>query len=259
MQNLSVTLVQSDLHWENPVANLSMFEEKLSILNSPTDLIILPEMFTTGFTMNAHALAEPANSTTTKWLKMIAQQHNALVMGSIITKENQKYFNRLLAAYPNGEIMKYDKRHLFRMAGEDATYSPGNELLIVKVNEWRIAPFVCYDLRFPVWSRNTNLQYDMAIYIANWPQTRRLAWSALLTARAIENLCYVAGVNRIGLDGKGIQYTGDSCVINYKGETLYNSENKDEVCTIILSKEELVSFREKFPAHLDADQFTLLA
>ncbi|MCS6824629.1 MAG: amidohydrolase [Cytophagaceae bacterium] len=257
MQDLKLTIVQTSLHWENPTANLAMLEEKISHNRPDTDLILLPEMFTTGFTMNAASLAEPDNSTTLKWLKMLARQTQATVAGSYIVNEKMHYYNRLVAVYPNGEVMKYNKRHLFRMAGEHNTYSAGTERLIFKINGWSVAAFICYDLRFPVWSRNINNEYDLAIYVANWPEARSSAWNTLLPARAIENLCYVAGVNRTGEDGNHITYSGQSAVYDYKGEPMVKFNNEERVETIVLKKDELLAYRQKFPAHLDADTFRI--
>lgn len=261
MDNLTVTLIQTALHWEDAVANLAMFEEKIWQINAPTDLIVLPEMFTTGFTMNAVSLAEPMNLTTFKWMKQQAAQTGAVVTGSYIVKEKEHYFNRLVWMRPDGTFEVYDKRHLFRMAEEHHTYSAGNHKIIVELKGWRICPFICYDLRFPVWSRNTmsgeTLAYDCLIYVANWPQARSHAWRTLLQARAIENLSYVIGVNRVGADGKDIIYSGNSAVINHKGEILFEQANKEQIHRQILDAEELMAFRQKFPAYLDADSFSI--
>ncbi len=263
MADLRVTLIQTPLHWENSAANLAMLEEKIWQIDQATDLIVLPEMFTTGFTMNAAALAEPMNLTTFKWMKAQAAQTGAVVTGSYIVKENNQYFNRLVWMQPDGEYKVYDKRHCFRMAGEHEVYTPGYQRLIVTWKGWRICPLVCYDLRFPVWSRNVrqgnngHLSYDCLIYVANWPQSRRIAWNTLLQARAIENLSYVVGVNRTGTDAKGIDYSGDSAVITPKGEYLLSLGLADLVQTVVLDREALDHFRAAFPAYLDADQFTL--
>ncbi len=265
MADLRVTLIQTPLHWENPAANLAMLEEKIWQIDQPTDLIVLPEMFTTGFTMHAAALAEPMNLTTFKWMKTQAAQTGAVVTGSYIVKENNQYFNRLVWMQPDGEYKVYDKRHCFRMAGENEIYTPGHQRLITTWKGWRICPLVCYDLRFPVWSRNVlqgnggHLSYDCLIYVANWPQSRHTAWNTLLQARAIENLSYVVGVNRTGTDAKGIDYRGDSAVITPKGEYLLSPGPADLVQTIVLAREVLDHFRAVFPAYLDADQFTLQA
>jgi omega-amidase len=257
MQDLKITIIQSDLHWENPGANISMFEEKIWKIREQADVIVLPEMFTTGFTMNAPALAEPMNLTAFKWMKQQAAQTGAVVTGSLIIKEKDRYFNRLIWMQPDGKFFMYDKRHLFRMAEEHQIYSPGREKLLVEWKGWKIRPLICYDLRFPVWSRNRQNEYDLLIYVANWPEARRLPWKTLLQARAIENLSYVVGVNRIGKDGKGITYCGESSIISPKGEVLWQKESSEEIVTYALSKAELASFRAKFPADRDADEFTL--
>ncbi|HEX5170385.1 MAG TPA: nitrilase-related carbon-nitrogen hydrolase, partial [Cyclobacteriaceae bacterium] len=203
MHDLKVTIIQSDLHWEDIGANLAMFEEKIWRINANTDVIILPEMFTTGFTMGASRMAEMMNMRTTKWMRQMADQTGALILGSFIANVHERYFNRLLWMEPGGHYKTYDKRHLFRMANEHKTYSAGESVLIGSWKGWRICPLVCYDLRFPVWSRNTfeitsrRLAYDLLIYIANWPTIRIDAWDALLKARAIENLSYTIGVNRV--------------------------------------------------------------
>lgn len=257
MQTLTLTLIQSELHWQNPTANLAMFEEKIWKINQKTDLIILPEMFTTGFSMAAKDLAEPMNLTTFKWMRQQAEQTGAVITGSYIVKENDAYFNRLLWMQPNGEYAIYDKRHLFRMADEHLTYTAGTKNIIQELKGWRIMPQICYDLRFPVWSRNVDLQYDLLIYVANWPQPRTLAWNILLQARAIENLAFCAGVNRVGSDGIGKEYVGDSAVIDFKGNRLFYETEKEAIHTITLDKSEMIAFREKFPTNLDADKFEI--
>lgn len=257
--SLKVTLIQSNLVWEDITKNLEMFSGKLTSIGK-TDIIILPEMFTTGFTMNAANLAETEDGGTIAWLKKSAKQYKSAIVGSIIyTNENGKFFNRLIWAFPNGEIKTYDKRHLFRMAEEHHTFSAGNSKLIVEYKGWKICPLICYDLRFPVWSRNNKANsYDCLIYIANWPAVRKEAWSKLLLARAIENQVYVIGVNRIGEDGKGILYAGNSIVVNPKGEEiLVTKEYEEEISSCKLSLEELHSFREKFPVGEDADDFII--
>jgi predicted amidohydrolase len=265
---MHVTLIQSNLHWHDPVANRAALEEQIFNLPEPTDLIILPEMFTTGFTMEARAVAEPMNLTTFRWLKQMAAQTGAVVTGSYVAQEGdgstvRKYFNRLIWMQPDGKFDIYDKRHLFRMAGEDKIYTAGNQRIIKEWKGWRICPLICYDLRFPVWSRNLTSQshefaYDLLLYVANWPAARRHPWNTLLQARAIENLSYVVGVNRVGIDGNGNSYTGDSAVIDFKGELLFRHSDTEIVHQQTLSLDELRAFREKFPANLDADFFTLV-
>lgn len=258
-EEISITLIQSELHWENIPANLAMFEEKIWQIGKNTDLIVLPEMFSTGFTMNVKELAEPMNLTTFKWIKQQAAQTKAVVTGSYIVKEKDQYFNRLLWMQPDGNFTFYDKRHLFRMAGEHQYYAMGQSLVINQWKGWNFCGLICYDLRFPVWSRNApTLKYDCLYYVANWPQPRANAWNTLLRARAIENLSYVVGVNRVGQDGNGIAYTGESAVIDAKGNELFYQKDISAIPTITLKYSELLSFREKFPAYLDADNYELL-
>ena len=256
MQDLKIVLIQSELHWEQPEANLAMFEEKLWQLEKGQDIIILPEMFTTGFTMNT-SLWEHKNGKTVNWMKQQAAQFKAVVTGSLIIKDENNFYNRLVWADPSGEVKFYDKRHLFRMAEEDKFFYEGKERLIVEYKGWKILPQVCYDLRFPVWSRNIDLEYDLAIYVANWPAARSNAWKILLQARAVENLAYIAGLNRVGEDGKGIAYNGASSVINYKGEVMQQVMNDEAIIYQELQAEPQKAFREKFPAWRDADKFRL--
>lgn len=260
MQNLTISLIQTPLHWQDVGANLAMFEEKIWTIIDQPDLIILPEMFNSGFTMNAESCAEPLNFTTFKWMKQMAKQTEAVVTGSFIVKEKGEFFNRLIWMTPSGDYSQYDKRHLFRMANEHEHFSAGNHRILVELNGWKICPLICYDLRFPVWSRNScapEEQYDLLIYVANWPTPRISAWDTLLQARAIENLSYVVGVNRIGNDGNGIAYNGHSAIINHKGDQLYYSNDEESIGTMSLNYSELMEFRNKFPTHLDADQFTI--
>lgn len=254
---LRVSLIQYNIAWEDPLANCALLEEKLQNLINQTDVVVLPEMFSTGFSMNDQG-AEIGDGSVIKWLKLMANRLNALVVGSIKCKENNQFFNRFVALTPNGEKFSYDKKHLFRMGGEDQFYTPGNERCIISYKNWKIAAFICYDLRFPVWSRNVNNAYDLAIYVANWPAVRSHAWSTLLQARAIENLSYVVGVNRIGQDGNEIQYQGDSALISYLGDHLLNLSHEDAMQTYRISKTDLIEFRTKFPANLDADHFELI-
>ena len=261
---MHITLLQPDLYWYDPVANRAMLEERIFNLPEATDLIVLPEMFTTGFTMDARTVAEPMNLTTFRWLKQMAQQTGAAVTGSYVVQEKGVYFNRLIWMQPDGQFDTYDKRHLFRMAGEDAVYTAGTHRLVKEWKGWRICPLICYDLRFPVWSRNqrtesTDFDYDLLVYVANWPAARRTAWNTLLQARAIENLSYVIGVNRVGKDGNGHPYTGDSAVIDFRGDVLFRQADTEIMHQQTLSLDELRAFRQKFPANLDADSFTLLS
>lgn len=260
MEDLRISLIQADLYWENIEANLGMFEEKIWQISGPTDLIVLPEMFTTGFSMNAGKLAEPVNSKTIRWMKQQAAQTKAAVVGSYIVREGDKFYNRLYVVYPDGSSAYYDKKHLFAIAGEGKEYSAGSKRLIVEVKGWKILPLICYDLRFPVWSRsrksNVSLyEYDLLIYVANWPKPRVNAWDTLLASRAIENLSFCAGVNRLGTDGVNAEYVGHSAVYNYKGDRIGFSEAED-IIQVTLSAEELNSFRERFPFQVDADPFS---
>ncbi|GAB4358957.1 MAG: amidohydrolase [Gammaproteobacteria bacterium] len=257
MPDLRVTLVQSALHWHDIGANLDRFSTLLGDLRGKSDLVILPEMFTTGFTMEAAQNAETMEGSGVRWLAEQAALLGATITGSLVIEENGAFYNRLVWMRPDGSFETYDKRHLFRMAEEHHHYTPGDRRLVVELKGWRICPLVCYDLRFPVWSRNRE-DYDLLLYVANWPRRRRRHWNALLTARAIENLCYVAGVNRIGKDGNDIEYAGDSTVVSPQGESLAKLTGTECVLTLSLSREALTDYRKRFPAHLDADRFTIL-
>ncbi|MFJ5295062.1 amidohydrolase [Pseudomonas sp. NPDC088368] len=256
LPNLNLALVQTTLVWHDSQANHAHFEELLSQAQG-ADLVILPEMFTTGFSMESEALAEPVNGITSRWLLDQAKRLNAVVTGSVIIRaEDGSHRNRLLWALPDGELLHYDKRHLFRMAGEHEHYSAGERQVQFELKGWRIRPLICYDLRFPVWSRGAQ-DTDLLLYTANWPGARRQHWNRLLPARAIENLCYVAAVNRVGIDGKGFAYTGDSQVLDFQGESLLNIGGADGVFHVSLSAESLDAYRQKFPAYLDADTFEI--
>jgi len=257
MQNLRVTLIQSNLHWENPDANRTMFSEKIKQVEGQTDLIILPEMFTTGFSMNASQLAEPMDGTTMQWLAQQANSVNAVVTGSFIATENGQYFNRLIWMQPDGTFFIYDKKHLFTLAKEHQTYSAGTQRLIIELNGWKICPLICYDLRFPVWSRNTE-DYDLLIYTASWPVMRTEAWKSLLVGRAIENQSYTIGVNRVGVDGGGFEYSGDSSVIDYAGKRIYCTSNMEDIFTATLNFEKQKSFRAKLNFLADKDDFQFI-
>lgn len=256
MQNLSVTLIQTELYWENPIANLAMLEEKIAQIENETDIIVLPEMFSTGFSMNT-SLAEPMNLTTFKWMRQQAAQSKAVVVGSVMIREAENVFNRMIWMQPDGQYHTYDKRHLFRMGNEHLHYRGGEKRLIVEWKGWKICPLICYDLRFPVWSRNVAQAYDVLIYVANWPEARAYPWKSLLVARAIENQSYVIGVNRVGKDGNDLTFSGDSAVLNFRGEYLFTETQKEIVQTVLLSKEDITNFRTQFPAHLDADSFII--
>jgi omega-amidase len=258
MSSLRVTLVQQSLAWHDPAANRAHFDALLAPLAGNTDVIVLPEMFPTGFSMEVEKLAEPVNGPTTKWLQSKARELNAAITGSLITKDGDHYYNRMVWAAPGAETLHYDKRHLFRMANEHHRFTPGGEPLSLEWRGFRICPLVCYDLRFPVFSRRRpGLEYDLLIYAASWPGVRRQAWRALLKARAIENIAFVAGVNRIGKDGNDIDHTGDSIAHDFLGEPLAELGGESAVTTVELDGAALRSFRERFPAHLDADGFTL--
>ncbi len=256
---LIIGLIQSNLHWENIEANLAMFEEKIWQWEKFPDVIALPEMFSTGFTMNAQKFAEPSNSKTFRWMKQMAAQTGSVVCGSYIIVENQKYYNRFFAVYPGGEYKHYDKKHLFSLAGEDESFSAGAERMIFEVKGWRIFPMICYDLRFPVWSRSVNYNYDVLLYVANWPKPRINAWNTLLQARAIENLSYCVGVNRIGTDGYEADYNGYSGIYNHKGEPLFDTLVDIESAPIaILDKASMQKFRSRYNFMKEADSFKLL-
>jgi omega-amidase len=258
--NLRVTMIQTQLAWHAPATNRRTLARHFRGLVGHTDLIVLPEMFTTGFTMDAAGLAETMEGETVGWLREEAASVGCAITGSLIVREGSyRHYNRLLFVTPDGQVRHYDKRHLFRMANEQSHYAAGKHRLIVSWKGWRICPLICYDLRFPVWSRNRG-DYDVLLYVANWPAKRRVAWSALLRARAIENLCYVVGVNRIGKDGNGATYGGDSAAVDFQGLALGGDHGGgDFVETVVLDREALQKYREKFPAHLDADDFELEA
>ncbi|MEM8525016.1 MAG: amidohydrolase [Bacteroidota bacterium] len=244
--NLRITIVQTSLQWENVKANLDFFEQELASKIEETDLILLPEMFTTGFSMNAEQLAESINGKTMQWMAAQAQQYNTVVAGSFIAKENEKFYNRLIWMQPDGNYQYYDKRHLFTMANEHLTYEAGTKKLIVEWRGWKICPLICYDLRFPVWSRNAE-NYDLLIYLANWPVTRSFHWKSLLQARAIENQSFTVGVNCVGKDGGGYYYTGDSCILSPAGEWLFQAADRRVVHTQTIHKEDLIALRKKLP------------
>lgn len=260
MQDLKVTLIQTALHWENKEANLKMFAEKIASIKEQTDIIILPELFSTGFSMKPENLSEQMNGNTHKWMKKIAEEKNCVVTGSIIIEESGNYFNRLIWQKPDGTYEYYDKKHLFRYGNEQEHYTAGNKKLIVEYKGWKICPLICYDLRFPIWSRNTKKNnYDLLIYVANWPEKRIHPWKTLLQARAIENQAFIIGVNRVGEDGNNIVHSGDSAVINPKGEIISNIiiSHEEKIETITLAYQEVKSWRETFPAWMDADDFEM--
>ena len=254
---LKVTILQSYLFWENPDANRRMFSEKINNIAEKTDLIVLPEMFTTGFTMNALALAEAESSKTLDWMKNQANKKNSAIVGSFIVSEKNFFYNRLFFVEPNGNHYTYDKRHTFTLANEHRTYTSGKNLLIINFLGWKICPLICYDLRFPVWSRNTS-NYDILIYVANWPQKRIYAWDTLLRARAIENMAYCIGVNRTGKDENTIDYNGHSAIYDVLGKQLTTENYEGNFSeTIILEKTHIESKRAHFQFLSDRDHFTL--
>ena len=258
---LIATIIQSALFWEDKRANLEQFEQKINTLTTKTNLVILPEMFTTGFSMRTEDLAETMDGPTVTWMKKMAIEHSIILTGSIIIKDNQQYFNRLIWMLPNGRFGYYDKRHLFAFAGEEKYYTPGNKRLITSVNGFKIQLLICYDLRFPVWTRQANQanpEYDILIVVANWPASRSHAWKTLLAARAIENQCYVIGVNRIGEDGHNSYHSGDSTIIDPLGNILFTQADEPMVHTIKLKKENLNEIRNKFPFGKDADAFQII-
>ena len=260
MSSLYISLIQTQLFWEDKAANLLMLEKKINSITQKTEIIVLPEMFSTGFSMNPSALAETMDGTTVQWMKKIAVEKKIILTGSVIIQEDDQFFNRLLWVLPNGTIGHYDKRHRFAFAGEDQHYSNGHKRLIAQVKGWKINLQICYDLRFPVWARQQSdgePEYDILIYVANWPERRNHAWKTLLTARAIENQSYVIGVNRVGEDGKGIYHSGNSMVIDPLGEVLYHKEHDEDIYTIQLEKNTLTEIRTKFPFWKDADDFLI--
>lgn len=254
MQNLTIALLQQEIVPNDPQQNLDTFAHAMKDLHA-CDLIILPEVFTTGFCSNARQYAEKVNGVAYQWMAEQARTLNAVVTGSLVLKEGDAHFNRLVWMRPDGTYTHYDKRHLFRMAGEHERYASGNERVLVELNGWRILPLICYDLRFPVWSRNRN-DYDFAFYVANWPSARALHWNRLLQARAIENLSYVAGVNRVGMDEKHQHYSGDSSVYSSTGEVVFQSQEAGAF-VVELYADKLKAHRESFPAYMDADEFDI--
>lgn len=256
-EKLKITIIQSELHWENAEANLNMFSKKIENIQGETDLIVLPEMFTTGFSMNAKNLAEKNDGETLNWMISEAKKSDCAITGSVIIAENNTFYNRLFFVFPDGNYEKYDKKHTFTLAKENETYSSGKERLIINYKDWKICPLICYDLRFPVWARNTE-DYDVLIYVANWPKVRTLAWDTLLRARAIENMAYCVGVNRVGLDENNHEYIGHSAIYDSLGQQISTSNYEKEFSeTIILKKDDIESNRKKFQFLNDRDQFTL--
>jgi predicted amidohydrolase len=281
MSTLTITTIQSSLHWEDPQANRRMFEEKIDSVAEKMELVVLPEAFTTGFSMQPEKLAETMEGPTLAWMKALAARKRIILTGSVFIEEEGHYFNRLLWVLPNGQVGYYDKRHRFAYAGEDQHFSAGSRRFIASVKGWRIFLQVCYDLRFPVWSRqqthppgrgathhggvpsagaeyHRSAEYDLLITVANWPERRNHAWKTLLAARAIENQCYVVGVNRVGEDGNGIYHSGDSMILDPLGTPLYQKEHGEDSHTITLDISNLEKIRQQLPFLRDADAFTLL-
>lgn len=254
---MKVALIQSPLAWENPSLNRNYFEEKINSISENVDLIVLPEMFSTGFSMNPKEVFETMEGETILWLQSLAKAKNSAITGSLIIKEDDNFYNRLVFVFPSGDIQFYDKRHLFTLAGEDKIYTSGRKKLIVKYKGFKICLLICYDLRFPVFSRNKE-DYDVLIYVANWPKPRINAWNSLLKARAIENMCYTIGVNRIGIDGNNLEYNGNSQIIDFSGNYLIDPQENEEEYYTTLHKSSLVEFREKFGFLNDRDAFTVL-
>jgi len=252
-----ITIVQTDTRWEDVDANISNISEMLGKHNRKTDMILLPEMFSTGFTMNAPEFAEDQSGRTIAWMLQVAAEYNSILAGSIIFNEEDQYLNRYIAAFPDGSLRYYDKKHLFTIGAEGKHYSPGQFRMVYGFRGITCCPLICYDLRFPVWSRNRE-RYDLLTYVANWPASRQEAWKALLKARAIENQCYVVGVNRVGNDGLGLHYAGESIVAGPEGEILFKADDKEKVETIELDIDHLRGVRTKFPFLDDADHFELL-
>jgi omega-amidase len=256
--HLRVTLVQTELVWQDPAANRRNLAGHFRGLAGHTDLVVLPEMFSTGFSMDTGPLAEEMSGPTVGWLREEAAALGCVIAGSLIVRDAGQCFNRLVCARPDGSLEYYDKRHLFRMANEQQYYAAGTRRLVTEIKGWRVCPLICYDLRFPVWSRSRG-DYDLLLYVANWPQRRAHAWAALLKARAIENLSYVVGVNRIGRDGNGTTYVGDSVALDFLGQPLSSEGGGDRVETVVLDLESLQSYRNSFPALLDADPYEITA
>jgi omega-amidase len=264
-ESLTITLIQNNLAWEDKQFNLQSFEEKIKGHKSKMEVVLLPEMFNTGFSMNPSLHAETMEGESVEWMRRVAAENNIIIAGSLMIKEGGDYFNRLVWMLPNGEYGHYDKRHLFAYAGEDEHYTSGNKRLIASVKGWKVNLQVCYDLRFPVWARqvvpitadDTDPEYDVLVYVANWPEKRVHAWKTLLQARAIENQCYVAGVNRVGDDGNGNHYTGDSMIVDALGKPLVHAGESEGVFTYVLQWNELQAVREKLPFLRDADPFII--
>lgn len=261
MSSITITTIQTAIFWKEKEANLKMLEEKILSIDVPTEIVVLPEMFTTGFTSEPVKVAEPMDGPTINWMRDIAAKKKIILTGSIVIQEGEDFYNRLIWMLPNGDIGTYDKRHLFAFGGEGAKYNTGRKRLIASVKGWRINLQVCYDLRFPVWSRQQmragEPEYDVLINVANWPEKRHSTWTTLLKARAIENMVYVVGLNRVGVDGNNILYRGDSVVLDPLGNPLYQADDKEDIHTITLKKDNLQQIRDQYPFLNDADTFLI--
>ena len=258
MNTLHISLLQADLSWENAQENINYFTEQIDQISNDVDLIVLPEMFTTGFSMNANKLEEEMNGKTVNWMQETAIKKQSAVVGSVIISENKKFYNRLFFVFPSGEFQYYDKKHTFTLAKENETYSSGSKKLIVEYKGWKICPLICYDLRFPVWARNVE-DYDLLIYVASWPEKRINAWDALLKARAIENMSYTIGVNRIGKDGNNYDYVGHSILFDCLGNPLSKKQNeRQETISVQIEKESQDEIRNKLGFLKDKDKFKLV-
>lgn len=253
---MKIAILQAPLAWENPVANRINFEETINTIEEKVDLIVLPEMFTSGFTMHSHLVAEPMQGETMVWLQQLAKAKNVAITGSLVITDKGNCYNRLVFVFPSGEVQFYDKRHLFTLAGEDKKYKAGKEKVIIDYLGWKICPLICYDLRFPVFSRNVET-YDVLLYVANWPDTRINAWDALLKARAVENMCYTIGVNRIGVDANHHIYNGHSQVQDYLGRAIIEPQESEGVFVAALDKNALVETRQKLGFLNDRDDFEI--
>ncbi|MFL1012489.1 amidohydrolase [Flavisericum labens] len=257
-EQLKVALIQSDLVWENPKQNRENFTKKINSISQPIDVVVLPEMFTSGFTMNAEKVAETMQCSTVAWMKQMAKNSNMAIAGSLVISENNKFYNRFVFVAPSGKISFYNKRHTFTLAGEDKIYSAGSEQVIIDYKGWKICPQVCYDLRFPVWARNVD-GYHILIYVANWPKPRISAWETLLQARAIENMSYCIGVNRVGVDGINIEYSGQSSAYDVLGNKMTAFEpKKEQMEIVILEKRHVEAYRNKFKFLDDQDSFKII-
>ena len=258
LEKLNIVLIQSDLVWENPKLNRDNFSDKINSIKEQVDLVILPEMFTTGFTMNAQSVAETMEGDTLKWMQELASKKQVAITGSIVIKQNNNFYNRLLFVHPSGKIETYDKRHTFTLAGEDKVYTAGTDKLLVNYKGWKICPLICYDLRFPVWARNTE-DYDVLLYVANWPKPRIEAWDSLLKARAIENMSYCIGVNRVGVDSNHYEYSGNSAVYDVLGKKITNiTPNQEQIEIVVLEKNHIKTNRDKLQFLNDRDTFNLM-